>query len=220
MSPPPKIIKHTLRLVPFKNTFRKLIFNHIYKKNLWEGNESISGKGSSLQETDKLRNAFPNIIKQYKITSIADAPCGDFYWMQLLDLKKIKYTGYDIVKEIIAEDIKKYKAKNIDFKVLDIVSEKIAAHDLVLCRDCMVHLGNKHVLKVIKNFKESGSKYLLATTFPNINENEDIPDGMWRRINLEKAPFNLPKPLLLLNEGSKEDKNKSIGLWDLRKIKV
>jgi hypothetical protein len=218
MSPPPKIVRNTLRFVPFKNTFRKLIFNQIYKKNLWEGNESISGKGSSLKETENLRKAFPKIIKEYKITSIADAPCGDFYWMQLVDLKGVKYTGYDIVKEIIADDLKKYKKANIDFKVGDIVADKLDKHDLILCRDCMVHLGNKHVLKVIKNFKDSGAKYMLATTFPNIAVNEDIPDGMWRRVNLEKPPFNLPKPLVLINEGSKEDRNKSIGLWDLRKI--
>ena len=41
--------------------------------------------------------------------------------------------------------------------------------------------------------------------------------GDWRPLNLERPPFNLPAPALLLNEGCTEGgdtfADKSLGLW-------
>lgn len=211
-----RIVKGAMKIVPFKNTLRKVVFKQIYKRNFWDGDESISGKGSSMQETEKIRSSLKKIISSYNIKSIADAPCGDFYWMRHVDLTGIRYTGYDIVKEIIEKDVEKYGSKTVRFEMLDIVTTPVVRSDLIICRDGLVHLSNDHVLSALESFKKSGSKYLLTTTFPNVKKNEDIPDGMWRRINLEIPPFSLGKPLLLLNEGSEEDKNKSIGLWALK----
>lgn len=215
-----KVVKGVMKIVPFKNTLRKAVFNQIYKRNFWDGDESISGKGSSMDETAKIRSSLKSIVSTYKIKSIADAPCGDFYWMRHVDLTGIRYVGYDIVKEIVEKDIETYGSKTVRFEMLDIVTTPVAKSDLIICRDGLVHLSNDHVLAALRNFKKSGSKYLLTTTFPNVKTNEDIPDGMWRRIDLSKPPFNLGKPLLLLNEGSKEDKTKSIGLWKLSDVKL
>jgi hypothetical protein len=215
-----KFLKTILKFVPFKNTFRKFIFNQIYKRNLWEGQESISGIGSSMAETKNARKALEQLIRKHKIKSIADVPCGDFYWMRHVKLGNVTYRGYDIVDKLVKQARKKYGTKKITFETRDMVTDIIPKSDLVICRDGLVHLGHKHILKTLRNFKKSGSKYLLATTFPNVKVNEDIPDGMWRRINLQKAPYHLPKPIQLINEGSKEDKHKALGLWDLRKIRV
>jgi hypothetical protein len=49
--------------------------------------------------------------------------------------------------------------------------------DLVFVRDCLGHLSDANVLKVVKNIQESGSKYLLATSFTSKHINHPIQDG-------------------------------------------
>jgi len=88
---------------------------------------------------------------------------------------------------------------------------------LIFSRDCLVHLSYKDAIKIIHNFKKSGSKYLLTTTFTNREENIDLGDGFWRVLNLQKAPFNFPEPIKLINEKCTEENNmfvdKCLGLW-------
>jgi hypothetical protein len=87
--------------------------------------------------------------------------------------------------------------------------------DLVLCRDCLVHLSSKDAVAALRNLKRSGSTYLLATTFPEHTDNPDVITGYWRPINLELPPFALPRPMLMINEGCPErgGADKSLGLW-------
>ena len=56
-----------------------------------------------------------------KITSVLDIPCGDFNWMQKVDLSNIEYIGADIVEELIKKNIEIYEGKNnLRFKVLNL----------------------------------------------------------------------------------------------------
>ena len=72
-----------------KSKFSKLTnqerFEMIYNDNFWESNESSSGIGSEIKNTKEVLRAIKLIIKQYKIRSIIDIPCGDFNWMSSLD---------------------------------------------------------------------------------------------------------------------------------------
>ena len=75
--------------------------------------------------------------------------------------------------------------------------------DLIFVRDCLGHLNNENVLKAIENMKNSGSKFLLATSFTKYNFNNDIENGGWKCINLMISPFYLI-PIYLINENCKE----------------
>jgi hypothetical protein len=90
---------------------------------------------------------------------------------------------------------------------------------LILCRDCLVHFSFDDIFKALNNLRASGSRFLLTTTFPTRQENQPIPTGKWRPLNLERAPFFLPPPLTILNEGCTENggeyADKSLGLWQL-----
>ena len=86
-----------------------------------------------------------------------------------------------------------------------------------------MHLNFADVKKVLNNFKRSGSRYLLTTTFPGHNVNRDlVGKDIWRTLNLQVAPFNLPAPLRLINEMCSEGNgayvDKSLGLWRLSDI--
>jgi hypothetical protein len=188
-------------------------FDFIYKTNFWGSTESISGAGSEIRNTKNIRNQIKNIINKYNIKTILDAPCGDFNWVKLIVDDQLKYIGADIVESLILKNINNYKSKNINFVTLDITKDKLPDADLMLCRDCLIHLSNLNIKKFIQNFKNSKIKYLLLTSYEEKKDvlnfkNKDIQDGDYRSLNLLKPPFRLPNPLLkILDKDEHEDQN-------------
>lgn len=200
----------------------KEVFTSYYYKNTWQGKESISGPGSDYEQTKFLIPELEILLRELKITSMLDAPCGDFNWMKKVDIGKIKYYGIDIVDDLIDKNNRKYKSKNIRFNVLDIVNDKLPKVDLIMVRDCFVHLPTEDIIKGIKNIKKSESTYLLTTNFlwDHLPCNHDIKVGGWRRINLCKKPFNFPNPDKIIIEGNiqSNDRDKTMSLWKIKDI--
>jgi glycosyltransferase involved in cell wall biosynthesis/SAM-dependent methyltransferase len=196
-------------------------FRDIAARGAWGGHESLSGPGSSLSQTRVLREAIPSLLSELECNVMLDAPCGDFHWLSHVALPA-KYLGCDIVPELIDRNIRNYASDEVEFFRADITKDPLPMADLVLCRDCLVHLPNRDIHRVLENFSRSGSSYLLTTTFPNRMRNDDIAAGAWRPLNLELPPFNLPPPIRLINEECTEFdgayKDKSLGLWDLRSL--
>jgi hypothetical protein len=193
------------------------IFTNIYETNGFGGDESKSGGGSSLAATKVLRGLLPGLFMSRGIISILDAPCGDMNWMKTVDLTGIRYIGADIVEEIITRNRDQHRDK--EFELLNLISDPLPKVDLIICRDCLVHLPTVDAMSALDNFKNSGSKYLLATTFPLHNENPDVFTGAWRPLNLATHPFDLGEPIEVLNEGYTDDYglfvDKSMGMWRL-----
>lgn len=81
----------------------------------------------------------------------------------------------------------------------------------MLCRDCLVHLSFVDIVRALNNIKRSGISYLLTTTFPDCDRNEDTVTGDWRVLNLERPPFSF-------TEGGREFRDKSLGLWLVRDL--
>lgn len=204
----------------------KDLFTEYYYNNSWSGKESLSGPGSDYEQTKYLIPELQILLKDLKIKTMLDVPCGDFNWMRRVDLSNITYTGGDIVDKLISNNNKKYKAKNISFKSIDVVKDNLPEVDLIMVRDCFVHLPNKDILKAINNIIDSKSKYLLTTNFmwKSPEANKDIAVGAWRRLNLESEPFSFPFPKQIIIEGNVQsyDRDKTMSLWeikDLRKYK-
>ena len=189
-------------------------FDFIYKTNFWGSIESLSGGGSEIKNTENIRNQIKNIINKHNIKKILDAPCGDFNWIKLIIDGQLEYIGADIVENLIFKNINEYKKKNINFITLDITKDKLPDADLMLCRDCLIHLSNLSIKKFIQNFKNSKIKYLLLTSYEEKKnelgfKNKDIQDGDYRPINLLKPPFKMPVPLLKILDRVHEEKNES-----------
>ncbi len=200
----------------------KDIFTKICENKTWVmyGTESVSGSGSSLEETAVLRKVLPQLFLQFNIKKIIDAPCGDFYWMRHVDFGECDYLGVDIVKQLVEENNKQYSTSTRKFLCANLVEEILPQADLIFCRDCLVHLSLQDCLTVLRNFKKSGARYLLTTNFFNVTHNNDTICPQWRTLNLMKPPFNFPEPLFILNEKCKYDGNKTSALWDLQKLTV
>ncbi len=202
-------------------------FTSMYLTNGWGGKESLSGQGSDSDQTKIISREIPLLIKEFGIKTMLDAPCGDLHWISKIDLGLEKYIGSDIVAPLIENNTLKYGGKNNrQFVLLDITKDTLPQVDMILCRDCLVHLPLKEVLAALKNFKKCGAKYLLTTTLPLTLINREVIKRNWRPLNFTVTPFNFPEPLRLIHEGSTENDNvyrfadKSLGLWELDSIKL
>ncbi len=194
-------------------------FSTVYKNNLFFGKESHSGEGSGLDQTAEIRKVLPQLLQELRIKTMLDAPCGDWFWMSKVDLGKVKYTGGDIVPELITRNTEQHGTTDRTFTVLNIATSELPTVDLVFCRDCLVHLSFKQAKQALRNFKKSGSTYLLTTTFPGRTVNKDPGGAFWEPLNLQIAPFDLPEPLRIINEHCSEANNsctdKSLALYRL-----
>lgn len=199
----------------------KLKFSKVFRNNLFFGTESRSGAGSDLTQTQEIARHLPGLLKDLKVQSLLDLPCGDFNWMSKLDLNAIDYIGADLVPELIDNLNETYGDHSHKFITINIVNEVPPQTDAIFCRDLFVHLSNSEVARAISNFRKSGAEYLITTTFPLRVRNLDLPlfsrEVAWRTINLELPPFNFPEPIHIINEACTEGEglfsDKSVGVW-------
>ena len=197
-------------------------FEYIYQAGHWSGSESASGAGSGRDQTAHLRDALPALMRDLRIRALLDLPCGDFGWMRMLQLPVDTYIGADLVPSLIDRLQERYADARRRFMVLDVTTDSLPDADLLLCRDCLVHLSFDDIFRALANIRRSGIPYLLATTFPDCERNEDVVTGDWRVLNLELPPFNFPPPQRLLNEHCTEGdgafRDKSLGLWSAEEV--
>lgn len=155
-----------------------------------EGMESTAGYGTTKQGCRRLVNELPRIFAQYEIKSVLDAACGDFYYMEDVDLTGINYIGIDFVADQIL--VNKAKYSNRDFRVLNMVADTMPTADLVISRDTLIHISNTNIKRFLQSCIDSGSKYLLTTNFPEITNQELGGILGWRNINFNIDPWNFP----------------------------
>ncbi len=198
-------------------------FTEIYRTSHWGADqESRSGAGSSLAATEAIRNALPRILAQRGVTTMLDLPCGDFHWMKHVGIAWINYIGGDVVRELVEDLRNRYADGKRTFLHLDLLSSALPRSDLILCRDCLQHLSFVDFRRAIANIGRSGATYLLATTFPDHHDNQEIKTGDWFPYNLQDPPFNFPEPVELINENCQEwhphFADKSLGLWYVHQL--
>lgn len=162
----------------------------------------VNGPGSSLEFTRTLRQELPKLLRHYEVSTMLDAPCGDFTWMQQTDIFTMlhSYIGMDVDEQIIGTNKAKYrKWRNVAFVKTNLLTRtKFPKVDLILCRDFLAHLPNEYISTTLDKFKASGATYLLASNYPGAsNEFEYVPDEvdapwlgyMERPHDLTKYPF-------------------------------
>ena len=196
----------------------KTVFSNIYHKNYWQGSESRSGKGSDAVQTRVLCRELSALLSKLNVQSILDVPCGDFNWMrEVVGNNNLDYTGGDIVDQLVDEDNKLYGSPSIRFEKIDVIKDSLPKADLLICRDCLVHLSNKEVLLALANIRAGNFKYVALTSFLSRKSNPDIRTGKWRPLNMHLAPFNLPQPVAVIDEKCTEAggrfSDKTLSVW-------
>ena len=196
-----------------RRTSLATVFSEIYQTNAWRDPESVSGRGSTLARTNVITSHLPVLLQELNANSLVDAACGDFNWMRYVDLGSIKYTGVDIVPALIVRNRQLYQTDQRTFAVQDITKDRLPEADVILCRDCLIHLSFKSIKAAISNFKKTSATHLLCTTHTTVTENTDCPDGSWRNINLLLPPFNFQPPVKSFVEDV--ELGKCLGVWRL-----
>ena len=107
---------------------------------------------------------------------------------------------------------------------MDITADPLPQVDLVLCRDCLVHLSYLNIQRALLNIKRSRAKWLLMTHFVELGTNSDISDGDWRPLNFLQSPFFLPTPQAIVIENCQEGDgafaDKALALWCLSDLQL
>jgi len=186
------------------------VFQHIFTHRIW-GTSPISGSGSMDSNTENLRSEFRATVDRLGIKSIFDGPCGDWTWMSQIDLQGIDYHGVDIVPDLVKSCRESYSRDGVQFSVRDITSRPFPRVDLILIRDCLVHLSSDLVKKTIRLARMSDSRYLATTFFPGA-ENTEIKNGEWRPLDPTRQPFYLKNLACHIPEN---ESGKFLGFWEI-----
>lgn len=195
-------------------------FQAIWETNLWGAAESRSGLGSEPAASAWLERALPALLDELGVRHLVDAPCGDGAWIARSPLALDTYHGIDLVPAAVdAARAHAGPRPGWRWSVGDITSTPLPAADAVLCRDCLVHLSFANIQRALANIAASDAAWLVTTTFIRLDENDDCADGDWRPLNLERPPFDLPRPAVLLIEGDTECDgayaDKCLGIWSI-----
>lgn len=199
-------------------------FERIYSTNLWSDPESRSGVGSTLDSTRVLRNGIPMALRQLEARVLLDVPCGDFTWMEHVDLSGVEYIGGDIVPSIVEKNQRLHAGESRRFVVLDLTRDILPDADVLLCRDCLVHLSYANIRAVLANVARSNIRYVLMTSFPGRRDNYDVADGDWRALDFQTRPFSFPEPRLAIVENCEEEDgsyaDKSLLAWRVEDLPI
>lgn len=197
----------------------KAVMTQIYEKHFWGGEnfDFYSGEGShnpkiTIPYIDAISNF---LISKNKTLTVCDLGCGDFnIGKQLIPLTK-KYIAIDIVDALIERNTLRYKAKNLEFKCLDISKDELPEADCIILRQVLQHLSNAEILQIIEKIQRY--KYIIITEhLPTIKftANKDKITNLGIRIkknsgvDLVKSPFNLEvKSSTVLNQVTLEKDN-------------
>ena len=192
-------------------------FARIYSTNLWSDPETRSGVGSGLDATRVVRTELPKALRELEARVLLDVPCGDFSWMEHVDLSGVEYIGGDIVPSIVDENRRLHSGASRRFVDLDLTRDFLPDADVLLCRDCLVHLSYANIRAALANIARSNIRFVLMTSFPGRRDNYDVADGDWRPLDFQARPFSFPDPRLTIVENCEEEggsyRDKSLFAW-------
>lgn len=190
-------------------------FSDIYRRNAWNGVESLSGPGSGEAATVQLRTAIVELVAELGVRTVLDVACGDGYWMPDLP----GYTGIDVAPEAIAAAQSRHPERR--YLVGNVSTIRLPRADLVIFRDALQHLSLRDGLAALEAIRETRPRWLLASTYVG-GENVDVITGDAYSPDLEAAPFSFGRPDRLIFDGHHyhehgtdevRDPRKHLGLW-------
>ena len=189
-------------------------FSAIYQNRVWLNDRtsgSLSGLGSELVNTDRIRRALQPLLTELNTQTLLDVGCGDFLWMKEINLD-CQYIGIDVVEDVITANDRVYASETRIFQKLDATIDALPKADTVLCREVIFHLCFADIWRVLANIKRSQAVFLIATNDPSLRYNADIVSGDFRLLNLHRAPFYLPSPNLSIPD-DRLSPGRTLSVW-------
>jgi hypothetical protein len=195
-------------------------FNNIYRNSIWgyADNETLSGGGST-KSVNIFRNKFlSDFVNENNIRLIFDI-CGDCNWQnEFMKLVKVKatYFGFDVSDHALnlAKENNKHNDLTFSENTINLCESELICDDensLIIIKEVIQHLPLDDGIKMLKNIKKSGIKYIAITNhdkklFDSVNTNVEI--GGFYPNNMFMPPFNFKNPLKDVNDIISGDSNK------------
>ena len=182
----------------------KDVFAKIYQKGVWgkkAGVQFFSGPGSHDQHVvAPYIESVRHLLLQFgDKPSVVDVGCGDFNVGQQLRPYCGKYIACDVVPDLIAHNVQKFKGMHVEFRCVDVVDDPIPRADFIFMRQVLQHLSNAMVANVLAKVSKSCRHFVLTEDIPlqdGFVPNRDKPTGPGTRtqfgsgVVVESAPFD------------------------------
>ncbi|KAI1171176.1 hypothetical protein F4777DRAFT_583176 [Nemania sp. FL0916] len=181
------------------------VFSTIYKGRIWgkDTSETPFYSGAGSHDADAVEPYVASVrswILQTFINppNVADLGCGDFNIGRQIRNVTDRYIACDIVPDLIDYNRLAFADQNVDFRVLDMISEGLPAADVVFVRQVLQHLDNEGVAYIIPKLYQY--KWAVITEhiplWDDFVPNVDILTGNVRilvnsGLDLTKPPFHL-----------------------------
>jgi len=185
------------------------VFNWIYENHGWGIDGGGSGRGSTVENAASTCKALKYVFKKYELHRLLDAPCGAGEWAApfVREMRKadpsFEYCGIDVAELAIEACKERFPTDYCSFHVMEISGKTLpSGYDLILCRDAIQHNSYEDLAAMLDSFRESGSRYLLATSFSRrvfeyiSAPNRNIETGRFFRNQLLLRPFLFREGLL------------------------
>jgi SAM-dependent methyltransferase len=177
-------------------------FRNIYRTKAWgdNGQPFCSGTGSRGPISEQYCAFVTKFVRDHQVQSIVDLGCGDFsVGRQIVEASSVRYTGIDVVPELIEHHRSTVRDPRVSFKCADITNDPLPAADLCLIRQVLQHLSNAEIMKVLANLRNF-SRILISEDVPvhPKSSNRDKPHGPDVRhyygsgVYIERPPFSTP----------------------------
>jgi hypothetical protein len=153
---------------------------------------------------DNLRSSItylPELLKLIKAHTVFEIGCGQSH---IWEIPGIEYIGADLCGDLI--DDNKRNHPKVAFIRADAVRDPIPSSDVIIAKDLFECMPNAEVRVILQKIYGSGSKWLIASTNPQVQGKPNTGEGIWRSINLQD--FGCKLVTLTRND---------IGLFELRR---
>ena len=204
---------------------RSSYFSTVYDLGYWAAQHKMpgvpaSGPGSTLQAAKNAITTMEQLIREFEIELLIDAPCGDMTWMSSVDLQGTEYVGIDVVQSVIDSNVKKHPS--LTFMALDVADESSVdqlrsvvrgRRTLILCRHLLFHLPVRDGRAVLRHLFQSSASYLLTSTYVRADDFDSsyiLANG--HRTNLLRRPYCARDPSRLYLDAHADQ---YLGLWEL-----
>jgi len=132
------------------------IFNQIYLLGRWgDGayNKPLSGPGSIPENAKPYVDFVRKVTRDHGLTKVLDVGHGDFKMWRDWQFTGIDYLGVDVSAEATRIARTHYSQSNLKFITLDLIqTESVPFAELLISKDCLQHLPNNIILKLIQKF--------------------------------------------------------------------
>ena len=209
-------------------------FDEIYRRKMWRQGVSLSGLGSEGKWADDYVRFVSAYIREHKCKSILDIGCGDFsIGLRLYGIVD-EYYAVDVSREIInINKIKYFDLKNVIFKTLNVLSDKMPDCDLVLVRQVFQHLSNSQIESALTNIHRNKPRHLLITEqtlrpeeISRINydlKSHSVTTRIAQKscVDIGAPPFNRPRRIAAMFEPGPEngaEPNSVLCIYELQSV--